>query len=61
MSHIAKIIEKLIKVRIVNFLEKYKIISDNEFGFRSGKSIEDAIMTLIKRIYSCLDGDRVGL
>lgn len=42
-SNISKIIAKLIKVRFVKFLDKYKILSENQFGFRKGKSTEDAI------------------
>lgn len=57
----SKIIEKLIKVRFVKFLEKNKILSENQFGFRKGKSTEDAIKKLMEKIYSWLDGDKVGL
>lgn len=60
-SNVAKIIEKILKVRIVNFLEKNGILSDNQFAFRSGKSAEEAIRRVVERVYSWLDNGRVGL
>lgn len=55
ISNIAKIFEKLIKKRILKFLEKYKLISDQQYGFREGRSTEDAIYKLTSYIYSALD------
>lgn len=48
ISNIAKIIEKIIKTRFNKFLNKYKILSKHQFGFREGKSTEDAIVQLIQ-------------
>lgn len=42
ISSIAKIILTIIKYRLINFLEKYWIISNQQFRFREGKSTEDA-------------------
>lgn len=60
-SNLSKILEKLLKVRIVKFLEKNKILSEDQYGFREGKSSEDAIRRLIERVYGWLDGGRTGL
>lgn len=55
ISSIAKIIEKIIKIRIASFLSKYNILSDNQFGFREGMSTEDAILNLTSYIYNAID------
>lgn len=38
ITNLTKIFEKVIKIRIVNYLNKYKLISENQFGFREGRS-----------------------
>ncbi|XP_045481739.1 uncharacterized protein LOC123685892 [Harmonia axyridis] len=57
-SNLSKIVEKLLKMRIVNFLEKNKILSDNQYGFRKGKSTQDAIKNVVEKIYQWLDGNK---
>ena len=51
VSNICKIFEKILKERINNFLTKHNILSDKQFGFREGKSTQDAIACLLKEIY----------
>lgn len=53
---LSKIIEKAINNRLVNYLEKYKLISDNQFGFRRGKSTGDAVSQLDQFVTTSLDG-----
>lgn len=36
-------------------------MSKNQYGFRKGKSTEDAIRKLVERIYQWMDGNKVGL
>ena len=55
ITNLAKVVEKIIKIRIVKFLEKYNVISDRQFGFRSGKSTQDAISSLTNEIYKAMD------
>lgn len=55
ISNVAKIFEKIIKIRFTNFFKKYEIISENQFGFQQNKSTEDAIATLTRYIYKALD------
>lgn len=54
ISNIGKIFEKCIKKRIVAFLEKYNLLSDRQYGFRSGKSTQDAIVYVTREIYNAL-------
>ena len=35
-SFLCKVIEKLISVRIMKYVDEQGILSDNQFGFRSG-------------------------
>ena len=53
-SNVAKIIEKAMKTRLINFMETY-ILTDNQYGFRQNRSTQDAIVLLTDRIYKSLD------
>lgn len=55
VSNLSKIFEKCIKFRVIEHLEKYKILSKNQYGFRKDLSTEDAIYELTKKIYSSID------
>ncbi|XP_052753933.1 uncharacterized protein LOC128201317 [Galleria mellonella] len=52
---IAKVFEKAIYTRIVAFLDKFKILKDDQHGFRKGKSISLAAFKLIKTITENID------
>lgn len=51
----AKIFESVIKIRLKNFVEKYSLINNRQYGFQNGRSTEDAIATLVSKIYSNID------
>lgn len=55
LPSISKLLEKLINNRLTKYLEHNKILSDNQFGFRGGKSTEDAVLKLTNYISSNLD------
>lgn len=55
LSSFSKILEKIISNQLVLFLEKYKIISLNQFGFMKGKSTEQAIYCFISKVINALD------
>lgn len=57
-STISKIVEKAIKVRITNFLQKHNIISQRQFGFIEGRSTQDAIAWLTDNIYKGIDKNK---
>lgn len=52
---LSKVFEKIIQNRLNNFLKKFNLLSTSQFGFREHKSTQDAIHTLTKNIYECLD------
>ena len=42
-----------------SFLCKYKLINTNQFGFRSNRSTEHALISLIETIKKSLDNDEI--
>lgn len=61
LSSVSKIFEKIIKFRMSSFLDKHNILSDQQFGFRAGKSTEDAILSLTSNIYKSMDKNQPSL
>lgn len=55
ISNIAKVVEKLLAKRMNGFLEKFNIISPNQYGFRPNRSTQDAIKEITSFIYERLD------
>lgn len=55
LSSLSKILERLINNRLKSFLTKYKLLSENQFGFVSGKSTEDAVSSLTDFIVRQVD------
>ena len=52
---IGKIFEKIIYHRIVNFLDHFKLLNKNQFGFRKKRSTIDAICSLTENIHHVLN------
>ena len=57
-SNIAKIMEKLIHNRLIDFLNKNNVISDKQFGFLKNKGIKDALAFITNLIYNNLNDDK---
>lgn len=55
LSTLSKILEKLVKKRVMNYLEKYNLLSQNQYGFREQKSTEDAVLRLTSLVTSYMD------
>lgn len=58
LPSLSKIMEKLLNKRLTNYLEQNKVISNKQFGFRRGKSTEDAVGGLVNEIARNLDNKR---
>lgn len=56
-SNVGKLIEKAIKTRVVAFLEQSHFFADNQFGFRTGRSTQDAVTELTSLLYKDIDND----
>ena len=51
----AKIMEKCMYNRVMSFFEQYSVLSNNQYGFKTGKSCSDAIISLTEKIYKSLN------
>jgi len=61
ISNLAKLFEKCIKKRIMNYLENNKILYSKQYGFRQGVSTKEAVFDLINNIYDSLNNKRKTL
>jgi potassium voltage-gated channel Eag-related subfamily H protein 8 len=61
LSNFSKIFEKIIKARLIEFLEKNNLLSKNQYGFRPGLSTENALYKVTQFIYSNLDNSNKSL
>ena len=55
ISNIAKILEKTIHTRLLSFLNKYKIIAENQYGFQKGKGTKDVLAFITKTLLNNLN------
>ena len=58
LSNINKILEKLMYSRIYDFLTKFNILYDLQFGFRSKHSTSHALINIIEKINKSLDSKK---
>lgn len=58
LSNLSKIFEKVLKIRLLKFLNKVGFFSNKQYGFRTGVSTEDALSHLTSFIYKNLDKSR---
>ncbi|RVE41577.1 hypothetical protein evm_013770 [Chilo suppressalis] len=55
LSTISKIIEKVVNMRLMSYLESQKLLAENQYGFRNNKSTEDAVALLSTKVSKLLD------
>ena len=55
---LSKIIERLLKNRLMPFLLKHEIFSNNQFGFLPEKCTSDAMFSLLNDVYTSLNSNR---
>lgn len=61
ITNFSKIMEKILKIRLSSYLEKYNLISCRQFGFQKGKSTQDAISFLTSQICQTIDKSKRAL
>jgi len=61
LSNHSKIFEKIIKSRLILFLEKNQLLSKNQYGFRPGLSTDNAPYKVTQFLYSSLDNCKKSL
>ena len=45
-----KYLKKIMKIKILNYIEKFKILVENQFGFRNRRSTVDALVNVVENI-----------
>ena len=55
LSQFSKILEKLFNLRLEQFLDANKILSDSQYGFRSGMSTVHVAAELVEQFSSAID------
>lgn len=55
LNTLSKIIEKLAKIRLMTYVQKYEILSINQFGFRENMGTSDAALKVINTVVEALD------
>ena len=62
IAQFSKIIKKIIKKRIDNFIEKHNIISSNQYGFKKKSKTLHAIYSLTNNITNSIDNhDKIDI
>ena len=57
----SKFLERIVYNRLINFLNKYDILSQNQYGFRKNYSTAYTLIQLYDKISNALDNKRVTL
>lgn len=55
LSVLSKVLEKLLVVRVANFLRQHDVLYNRQYGFREGSSTWTAVCELVDEIYGALD------
>lgn len=61
ITSLSKILEKVVEKRLNSFIDKFNILSPNQYGFRKQKSTVDALQALTNKIYTALDNSKPSL
>ena len=51
----SKILEKIVYKRLINFIQKYDILYNKQFGFRKNHSTETAIIDLVAKLTDAIE------
>ena len=58
-SVFAKLLEKLVHVRLLKYFMQNNIISEFQFGFMPGRSTQLAVFELLKQIFSAMNNKKI--
>ena len=61
LKYLSSIFEKLVYVRLRVYLDCHKMLCNNQFGFRPGRSTEGALQAAVLSVYGALDSGSVSL
>ena len=52
-----KILEKVIYKRVIKFLDTHDILTENQYGFRAGRSTQQAVIELIDKVSMAIESN----
>ena len=55
---ISKVFEKIMYSRLSAFLDKYDVLYSNQFGFRRGRSTDDAVLQFTDEVYNAFNKNK---
>lgn len=61
VNSFSKILEKLVSIRLLKFLEKTNFFSDNQFGFLKGRSTNQAVLQIINFVTKAINEGKYTL
>ena len=56
---IAKLFEKVVKQKLIEYLDQNKLLTDNQFGFRKNSSTELAVIDIQNTLLKNLDNNKL--
>jgi hypothetical protein len=59
VSTFSKILEKVVCISLINFLEKHNMFIESQHGFRKGKCTSTALVNFLEDVYKTLDNKEV--
>ena len=54
----SKLLEKLVSIQLMKYLNRYNILHENQFGFRKGRDTKQPLIQLLQKIYDGLNKDQ---
>ena len=61
MTALSKILERIVYNRVINFLNKFNILSGDQYGFRKNHSTAYALIQLYDKLSDAIDQGKVTL
>ena len=58
---LSQVFERVLKVRLVGFLEKERVITPGQYGFRAGHSTAMSVLDIVKKVRAAWGGGNVTL
>lgn len=56
LPFLSKVFEKLLEIRIANYINKFQILTPSQFGFRAAYSTDLALLSLTDKLKKAIDG-----
>ena len=61
LHFLSKVVERIIFKRIDDFISKFTILADVQYGFRNNKSTSDAVLTFTQDCYAAFNNKKILL